>query len=138
MSKCSTCVRQMQDAVPWSSVQKEIYHHVFELRRPRKLAHSTRVQALCGVYIYLRDGAAANWYAPELQNQRNREFYSMASNSGVGTGGSSICKKCGTALHGGGFNNCPWKLYIDKLARKAGADALNNLSRSLPPVPPEE
>jgi hypothetical protein len=109
--------------MPWSHVQHEIDYHVKKLRIPRKNAQN-RIQALCGVYIYLRDAATANWHSHELQNKRNREMYSLISNAGTGSSGIAICTKCNTAMHGGGRTQCPWKLLTDKLARKSGIEMM--------------
>jgi hypothetical protein len=125
-------LEQVHQGLPWSYIQQEIDHHVHELGSPRGL-YPTRAQALCGVYIYLRDGAANSWHSTTLQTLRNQEMYALLSGPGAGGpgGGSAICKKCMTALHGGSTNSCPWKRQSDAVARQYGAKALTNLGESM-------
>jgi hypothetical protein len=127
---------QANSGMPWSYTQAEIDYHVRKLTSPRGL-YPTRTQALCAIYTYLRDGAAANWYSANLQSTRNQELFTMLSrfgaDGGTGTGGSAICRKCGTALHGGSSAECPWKALSEPAARQSGARALARLGESVAP-----
>jgi hypothetical protein len=116
----------------------EIDHHVEEMEVIRNTCDS-RLQCLCALYCYLRDGQTNNWHSNSLQYKRNMEVYSRVSDGGSTssqvedtptTGGYSmlVCEKCKTCLHTGGRLGCPWGHLGDDRARKEAAKALRGLS----------
>jgi viroplasmin and RNaseH domain-containing protein len=120
----------------WLFVKVELDHHVEELELIRSIADS-RIQAICSLYAYLRDGHQSGWYSSSLQAKRNMELFGKvgSSQSSVSTAmtdgdaGPSCCIKCGTCLHLGGSPNCPWANLPDAQARKSGTKALRGLSQ---------
>jgi hypothetical protein len=120
----------------WVFVKVELDHHVEELELIRSIADS-RLQAICSLYAYLRDGDHSGWYSSSLQAKRNMELFGKvgSSQSSVSTtitdgdAGPSCCIKCGTCLHLGGSPNCPWSNLPDAQARKNGTKALQGLSQ---------
>jgi hypothetical protein len=117
----------------WDFVKVELDHHVEELELIRSTADS-RLQAMCTLYAYLRDGHQGGWYSSLLQSKRNMELYDKVASPGSSSGsfmssmesdaGPSCCIKCSTCLHLGGTSNCPWFNLTDVLAKKSGAKAL--------------
>jgi hypothetical protein len=121
---------------PWSYVQIEIDHHVEEMEVIRNTQDS-RLQALCSLYAYLRDGQASNWHSTSLQYKRNVEIYARStgdtmsiSSDSLGAGSASFvgCSHCGTTLHLGGKDKCPWGYLQPVKARKEGNKALRCLA----------
>lgn len=121
---------------PWSYVQIEIDHHVEEMEVIRNTQDS-RLQALCSLYAYLRDGQASNWHSTSLQYKRNVEIYARSSgdtmsisSESLGAGSASFvgCSHCGTTLHLGGKDKCPWGYLQPVKARKEGNKALRCLA----------
>jgi hypothetical protein len=98
--------------VPWEYTQVEInHHHVEEMEVIRNTCDS-RLQCLCALYCYIRDGQVNNWHSNSLQYKHNMEVFSRVSDGGSvssnveesGGGGYSmyVCEKCKTCLHTGG------------------------------------
>jgi hypothetical protein len=121
---------------PWEYTQVEIDHHVEEMEVIRNTCDS-RLQCLCSLYCYLRDGQTNNWHSNSLQYKQNMEIFSrvsdggsVASNTDEATGGYSmyVCEKCKMCLHTGGRINCPWGHLGDDRAKKEAAKALRCLS----------
>jgi viroplasmin and RNaseH domain-containing protein len=124
----------------WDFVKVEREHHVEELELIRSTSDS-RLQAICALYAYLRDGHQSGWYSSSLQAKRNLELMGkrisptnyMAAfhekQASQGDAGPSCCIKCGTCIHLGGSGNCPWGNLPDGQAKKAGAKALRGLSQ---------
>ena len=123
----------------WDFVKVELNHHVDELELIRSTADS-RLQAICTLYAYLRDGHQGGWYSSSLQSKRNMELYGKVASPGSsvstystypgdGDVGPSCCIKCGTCIHLGGSGNCPWGNLPDVQAKKCGAKALRGLSQ---------
>jgi hypothetical protein len=124
--------------VPWSYVQVEIDHHVEELDLIRS-SQDSRLQALLGLYAYLRDGVATNWHSSSLQYKRNLDAMALCGSEPQGRDALPLtCIKCQTALHSGGKGNCPWKNLSDSVARKKGATVLSNWANGVcpPDCPP--
>jgi hypothetical protein len=128
----------------WDFVKVELDHHVEEMELIRSTADS-RLQAICLLYAYLRDGHQGGWYSSSLQSKRNLELYGKvisppSAGSSITTNsiayqddtGPSCCFKCATCLHLGGSANCPWANLSDIQARKSGAKALRGLSQGTP------
>lgn len=119
--------------VPWGYVQVEIDHHVEELELLRNTQDSC-LQALCANYTYVRDGHAGNWHSTSLQYKRNAEIFTKvvdadyckplpySEHAGGAVKSFPGCGHCGTILHTGGKNQCPWKKFSKKKAKlKANA-----------------
>jgi viroplasmin and RNaseH domain-containing protein len=124
---------------PWKYTQVEIEHHVEEMEIIRNTQDS-RLQALCALYAYLRDGQDKNWHSNSLQYKRNMELYSKMSDGGSQAsygddgGGVHVCEKCQTCLHKGSRNDCPWGHLGDDRAKKEGSRALRRLAEGHPPA----
>jgi hypothetical protein len=118
------------ERVPWSYVQVEIDHHVEELEMIRNTQDS-RLQALCAIYAYLRDGHAGSWHSTSLQYKRNTAIYTKvesADSCAIAPGQSFPgCSHCGTIMHTGGKSQCPWKNHSKKKAKLKANSALLNL-----------
>jgi hypothetical protein len=125
----------------WEYTKVEIEHHVEEMEIIRN-THDSRLQCLCGLYCYLRDGQLNNWHSNSLQYKRNMDVYSKVSDTGSVASGTeeygnmsclppATCAKCKSCLHGGGRAHCPWGHLRDKRARKEAAKALRKLSEGL-------
>jgi hypothetical protein len=119
----------------------EIEHHVEEMEIIRN-THDSRLQCMCGVYCYLRDGQLNNWHSNSLQYKRNMDVYSKVSDTGSVASGTeeygnisclppATCAKCKSCLHGGGQAHCPWGHLGDERARKGADKALHKLSEGL-------
>ena len=118
----------LSSGAPWDYVKMEQDHHVEELDLIRTTQDS-RLQALCSLYAYLRDGQNKNWHSDELQYKRNMDIFARTtgesgllgtprddlSSSGVL---SNHCEKCGTNLHSGGKEACPWNTMSTASAKK--------------------
>jgi hypothetical protein len=113
---------------PWEYTKMELDHHVEELDLIRSTQDS-RLQAICSLYAYLRDGQSKNWHSDELQYKRNMDIFARTNEGGtpgastgddLSTLGSSSghCDKCGTNLHSGGKESCPWSSMSASSARK--------------------
>ena len=123
--------------VPWSYVQVEIDHHVDELALIRS-SQDSRIQAILGLYAYLRDGVSTNWHSSSLQYKRNLDAMALCGAAPLGRDSMPLsCTKCQTTLHSGGRGNCPWKNFCDSVARKKSANVLVNWGNGLcvPEVP---
>jgi hypothetical protein len=133
-------VLSLTDHMPWEYVQVEIDHHVEELEVIRN-THDSRLQALCGIYAYLRDGQAGSWHSTSLQYKRNAQVFSQAATGGQdGTDGSMSdmssvrlspfagCPHCGTNTHIGDKALCPWKTLSKTQARKKGSLVLRSMA----------
>ncbi len=51
---------------PWEYTKVEIEHHIEEMEIIQNTQYS-RLQCLCGLYCYLRDGQLNNWHSNLLQ-----------------------------------------------------------------------
>ena len=131
---------------PWDYVKMEQDHHVEELDLIRTTQDS-RIQALCCLYAYLRDGQNKNWHSDELQYKRNMDIFGRNNEGGISgddlsTLGSSSnhCLKCGTSIHTGGKANCPWNTMSDTQARKNANKYIRQIANpttaATPTVPP--
>jgi hypothetical protein len=117
---------------PWDYVKMEQDHHVEELDLIRTTQDS-RLQALCALYAYLRDGQSKNWHSDELQYKRNMDIFAREGGQGgddLSTlgGSSGHCLKCGTSLHSGGKANCPWNGVSDAQAKKNANKVIRNMA----------
>ena len=125
----------------WSYAAISLAHHTSKLANIRAQAPS-RLCCLVRIYIYLRDANRQSFYSEKLQEKRNREVMEEISSlkalgGGSGSGGGGVvgsgapCKKCGSTLHPGGKNKCPFKSLSDAEARKkakALVEQLGNMS----------
>jgi hypothetical protein len=125
-------VLTLTDNMPWGYVQVEIDHHVEELQIIRT-THDSRLQALCGIYAYLRDGHASSWHSTALQYKRNTQVFAQVgrgddANLSDLAGDFTGCSHCATSLHQGDKLSCPWKNVSKTMARKKGGNALRLLA----------
>jgi hypothetical protein len=111
------------DQAGWDYAHMELEHHIDELSTIRDTA-DYRLQALCMIYSYLRDGHNGGWYSTELHNKRNL----VLLRGRQGGNDDFHCPKCGTSLHGGGRPCCPWKNCNDEQAQKHGQAAIRKLA----------
>jgi hypothetical protein len=133
-------VLSLTENMPWSYVQVEIDHHVEELQAIRS-THDSRLQALCAIYTYLRDGQAGSWHSTALQYKRNAQVFSQAGRPTVDEESPSDvnfagCPWCNTSMHSGGKIACPWKALSKQAARKKAAHALRTLADGEGPTTP--
>ena len=121
----------LSDGMDWNYVKLEMKHHVDKLLLVRRTQQS-RLQALCGVYCYLRNGQRAAWQSPSMQATRLREVYLRTR--GVGADpvgppeGNEMCRKCQTTAHMGGLASCPFRNMTDVNARRNGQRLLMALA----------
>jgi hypothetical protein len=89
--------------VPWSYMQVEIDHHVDELDLICS-SQDSRIQAILGLYAYLRDGVSSNWHSSSLQYKRNLDTMALCGTESPGRGDLMplSCRKCQSTLHSGG------------------------------------
>jgi Caulimovirus viroplasmin len=106
----------------WSYVKDDVTHHTEALESIRAM-HDSRLQALCAIYAYLRDGSKASWFNSSLQVERNLDLYvapvsmrTTVGSTGAGEMACTVCPKCKTSLHGGGKSGCPWRRNTTKKA----------------------
>jgi hypothetical protein len=113
---------KVANTMSWKMAQREIDYYSKTWARFRGNS-SSRLVALCHIYMSLRDGAAAGWYNPKLERAKVSDIYQM-----MGTGGpNSACNRCGTTLHG--TQPCPWSHLKAKDSLKAGRQALAGLAK---------
>jgi hypothetical protein len=55
----------------WDFVKVELDHHVDELELICSSTAHSRLQAICTLFTYLRDGHQGGWYSSSLQSKRN-------------------------------------------------------------------
>jgi hypothetical protein len=130
----------------------EVDHHVEELELICQ-SSECRLQCIGAVYIYLRDMANKNWHCNSLQNKRNMELYERTTGrvgprEGNIRGGGydkddsdddseddkdfdgwACYGHCGTYLHSGGKELCPWSQQTKDEARKSGGAAMRKLAK---------
>jgi len=134
-------VLTLTEQMPWAYVQVEIDHHVEELQIIRN-THDSRLQALCGIYAYLRDGKASSWHSTALQYKRNSQVFSQVGRDDVSDVSNDLsafhgCSHCQTTLHPGDKLSCPWKGASKNAARKKGIATLKVLAEGGVTIPPE-
>ena len=93
----------------WETCVSQLKHHAEKLGLIRgKYRH--RIQAVCRIYIYLREGQSKNWMSLKLQHAEItclRAQLQKSEGSEVAKGYG--CSHCKSALHGGGRTAYPWK-----------------------------
>lgn len=114
------------DEADFSYVAMEIDHHAEELEVIRDTSEY-RLQCLCLIYSYLRDNHGSGWFSAALQSKRNMELL-KGTGSVISDMSGGACIKCGTTLHTGGKQECPWKNAKDGDARRKGQEALRKLA----------
>jgi hypothetical protein len=126
---------------PWSYIRVEVDHHVEELDLIRQTSEC-RLQCLGSVYIYLRDMSDKTWHCNALQSKRNMEMYERTEGGGYEGNDSDDesdgdddteswlgCVHCGTCLHVGGKDDCPWNQQDKAEAKKSGAAAIRKMAK---------
>jgi hypothetical protein len=113
----------------WSVCLPQLQHHAEKLGLLRgKYRH--RVQLMCKVYIYLRDGQSKNWMSLKLQYAELTSLRAQVQGNGE-TGGivhGYGCSHCKSGLHGGGRTACPWKDKTSNEAKKCAATFMLRMS----------
>jgi hypothetical protein len=79
------------------------------------------------IYSYLRVNHGSGWFSASLQSKRNMELL-KGTGSVCSEISSGACIKCGTTLHTGGKQDCPWKNVKDGDAKRKGQEALRKLA----------
>ena len=101
----------------WEACLSQLKHHSDKLSLIRgKYRH--RIQMVCRIYTYLRDGQNKSWMSLRIQQN---EITSLRSQMVQGEGAVQGygCSHCKTALHGGGRTSCPWVGKTSAEAKKA-------------------
>ena len=113
----------------WAVCAPQLKYHGEKLGLIRgKYRH--RIQLVCKVYIYLRDGQTKNWMSLKLQHA---EITSLRTQLlGTADGGGVVqgygCSHCKSGLHGGGRTACPWKDKSSADAKKGAAAFMLRMS----------
>ena len=113
---------------PWDCVKMK-QDHVVETVDLIHTAQCSCLQALCSLRACLHDGQNENWHSDEeLQCKRNMDISAKTNKGRVpGSPGDDIftlrgssghCNKCGTNLHAGGKDQCPWNAMSASMASK--------------------
>ena len=98
-------------------------------------AATCRIQCMCRIYIFLRDGALANWRFGEFEAVKLRAMQKKCAklqatpvdpSSSQVPKAPGVCKKCGTGLHGS--NSCPFSEMTGKEAKKAAKKLILGLA----------
>jgi len=99
----------------WEACQTQLQYHGGKLSQIRG-KYRQRLQMVCRVYTYLRDGQSKTWMSLRLQETEISNIRSRLSQPGVEATQGYNCSHCKSALHGGGRTSCPW---INKPAAEA-------------------
>ena len=120
----------------WGICDSHRKYHAEKMGRIRA-KYRNRIQMICRMYTYLREGQSSNWMSMKLQNAELITLRTQMTNQG-GDGGSQgySCSHCKSALHGGGRGACPWKEKTPAEAKKAATAVLVSLAAGnvTPPV----
>ena len=127
----------------WKFIKRDVLHHTEALEELRTL-YDSRLQAMCAIYIYLRDGMKGGWHNASLQAARDLEMWTApATRSRTPTITETeeeealVCPKCGTnAIHGTNKANCPWKLASAKKAKAEAQKFIRNMAGNGSATPP--
>ena len=106
----------------WEVCSAQLRHHAGKIGLIRN-KYRYRIQMVCRVYTYLREGQSSNWMSLKIQNAEISTLRSQITNQVVDGGQQGYnCPHCKSALHGGGRTACPWKDKSSSDAKKgAGA-----------------
>ena len=85
----------------------QVKYHVETIGLIRGKYHN-RLQIICKVYIYLRDGQYKNWMSLKLQHAELTSLRTQINQQHDGAGHGYTCSHCKSNLHGGGHAACPW------------------------------
>ena len=122
----------------WDACKPQIRHHAEKIGLIR-VRYRHRLQMICKLYIYLRDGQYKNWMSMKLQSAEISSLRSQLGRQG-GDGGTQgyNCSHCKSSLHGGGKGSCPWKDKDSSEAKKAAASFMVRFASGAidPPTPP--
>ena len=117
----------------WNMAKKEIYYYTKKWGIIRSNATS-RLVAMCQIYVSLRDAHASKWISPKLEQERTMALHTrvaaLEKTSGTGTsaaGGSALCSRCGMNFHGA--SGCPFSHLGAKKAKLAAKKAFRNLAK---------
>ena len=115
---------------PLAKQELDFYNKKFTLIRSNS---DSRLQAMCRIYVLLRDNAEADWRSSKLEYEKLAALHQKVCSLSLD---SFICKKCGTALHGP--NACPWMHLSNNNAKKTGRKVLQGLAKGVVEVPETE
>ena len=119
----------------WELCKEQLTHHSEKIGLICN-KYCSRLQMVCKIYIYLREGQSKNWMSLKLHTAQLNSLTKLltASNAGAtGAGNSSgygPCSHCKTTLHGGGKNSCPWKDESSVEAKKKAKTVLVQMGTS--------
>ena len=120
----------------WELCKEQLSHHSEKIGLIRN-KYRSRLQMVCKIYIYLREGQSKNWMSLKLHTaQLNSLTKLITTNNGGGTSGGTNttgygpCSHCKTTLHGGGKNSCPWKDESSAEAKKKAKKVLLQMGSS--------
>ena len=102
----------------WEACQTQLQYHGGKLSQIRG-KYRQRLQMICRVYTYLRDGQSRTWMSLKLQETEISNIRSQLSQPGVEAAQGYSCSHCKSALHGGGRTSCPWVNKSASEAKKA-------------------
>ena len=119
----------------WEACNPHVRHHAEKIGLIRgKYRH--RLQMICKVYIYLREGQSKNWMSLKLQNAEISSLRNQLGQQGNDGGIQGYnCSHCKSALHGGGKGACPWKDKSSNEAKKAAAAFMVRMANGLVETP---
>ena len=110
----------------WEACSSELKHHSDKLSLIRgKYRH--RVQMVCRIYTYLRDGQSKGWISLKIQQN---EIISLRAQMVQGDGAVQgySCSHCKSGLHGGDRASCPWINKSSAEAKKAANSFMLRMS----------
>ena len=123
----------------WEYCDTQLKYHASKIGLIRG-KYRYRIQVVCKIYIYLRDGQAKNWLSLKLQSAEIRTLRAQMTNqTSEGSNQGYSCSHCKSTLHGGGRTACPWKDKSGSEAKKGAAAFMLRMSTGggeSPTVPP--
>ena len=112
----------------WEVCSAQLRHHAGKIGLIRN-KYRYRIQMVCRVYTYLREGQSSNWMSLKIQNAEISTLRSQITNQVVDGGQQGYnCPHCKSALHGGGRTACPWKDKSSSDAKKGAAAFMLRMS----------
>lgn len=113
----------------WELSKSQLIYHSGKLSLIRN-KYRSRLQMVCQIYIYLREGQTKNWMSMKLHTDQLNSLTKRLNNGDTEIGGGARiptygpCSHCKTTIHGGGKNACPWKDETPADAKKKAKKVL--------------
>ena len=113
----------------WELSKNQLVYHSGKLSLIRN-KYRSRLQMVCQIYIYLREGQSKNWMSLKLHTAQLNSLTKLLNNGDTEiSGGARIptygpCSHCKTTIHGGGKGGCPWIDETPADAKKKAKKAL--------------